>query len=123
MIRISELRHKDVIDGADGKRLGYIRDVDINVNDGKINALIIPGENKLGLFFAKSGYEDLVIPWSKIKKVGIDVILVETDKSMPVNGKKAKNSFFFSDLAEKDDETEIKLPAKTFVNPLYEDPQ
>ncbi|MCR4962251.1 MAG: YlmC/YmxH family sporulation protein [Firmicutes bacterium] len=120
MIRISDLRHKDVINSGDGKRLGCIRDVDINAEEGFINALIIPGEGRLG-FFGKSNYEDVIIPWSRIKKVGIDVILVEKDTSMPVDQKKNKNGFFFSGYGENDrHEQDSALPA-AFANPLYGD--
>ena len=38
-MRISELRMKDVIEAEDGRRLGYINDMDIDPDAGRIDAL------------------------------------------------------------------------------------
>lgn len=75
MIKISELRMREVVNVVDGRRLGPIKDIDIDLEAGRIAALILPGQGRfLGLF----GKEDeLVVPWDKIKKIGLDIILVE----------------------------------------------
>lgn len=75
MIKISDLRMREVVNVVDGRRLGLIRDIDIDLEAGRIAALILPGQGRfLGLF----GREDeLVVPWDKIKKIGLDIILVE----------------------------------------------
>ncbi|CCO08739.1 YlmC/YmxH family sporulation protein [Desulforamulus hydrothermalis] len=75
MIKISDLRIREVVNIVDGRRLGMIKDIDIDLEAGRIAALILPGQGRfLGLF----GREDeLVVPWDKIKKIGIDTILVE----------------------------------------------
>jgi len=74
MVRISDFQMKDVINVADGKKLGNVTDIDINLNTGKIQAVVIGGMGKvLGLFGRE---EDTVIPWSNILKIGQDVILV-----------------------------------------------
>ncbi|HHY30252.1 MAG TPA: YlmC/YmxH family sporulation protein [Syntrophaceticus sp.] len=39
---MSELRLHDVINVIDGKRLGMIRDIDIDVETGRVKSLIIP---------------------------------------------------------------------------------
>ncbi|WP_318504886.1 YlmC/YmxH family sporulation protein [Bacillus sp. T3] len=74
MVKISEFQIKDVVNVFDGKRLGHIADIDINLNTGKIDAVVIGGAGKvLGLF----GRDDeIVIPWKNIIKIGQDVILV-----------------------------------------------
>lgn len=73
---ISDLKMKEVINTADGKRLGTITDIEIDVDSGKLTAIVVPGAGKfLGLFGRN---EDIVIPWDKINKIGFDVILVET---------------------------------------------
>ena len=74
MIRISEFQMKDVINVANGKKLGNVGDIDINVQTGKINAVIIGGTGKVLGFFGRD--EDLIIPWKNILKIGEDVILV-----------------------------------------------
>lgn len=77
MIRISEFQMKDVVNVSDGKRLGNIGDIDIDIDTGKIRAVIISKQARmLGLF----GKEvELVIPWEEIMKIGEDVILVKVD--------------------------------------------
>ncbi|MDN5376109.1 MAG: hypothetical protein PWQ39_1149 [Thermacetogenium sp.] len=75
MIKISELRLHDVINITDGKRLGMIKDIDIDVETGRIKAFILPGATKLFSFLSKS--EEIVVPWEKIVRIGVDVILVE----------------------------------------------
>jgi YlmC/YmxH family sporulation protein len=73
MIRISDFQMKDVVNVADGKKLGNIGDIDIDLNTGKIEAVIINSSRMLG-FFGKD--DDVVIPWTNIVKIGADVILV-----------------------------------------------
>ncbi|HHY41115.1 MAG TPA: YlmC/YmxH family sporulation protein [Syntrophaceticus sp.] len=75
MIKISELRLHDVINVIDGRRLGMIRDIDIDVETGRVRSIILPGNNRVFNFFVKN--EEVVIPWEKIVKIGVDVILVE----------------------------------------------
>ena len=76
MLKTSDLKVKEVINIIDGKRLGAITDIEIDVESGKLTSIIVPGNSKfLGLFGRN---EDVVIPWEKISKIGFDVILVET---------------------------------------------
>ena len=82
MMRISELRHKDVIDEDNGKRLGYINDIEINVERGSVEAIILPGENRLFSLFSKG--EETVLSWAQIKKIGVDVILIKKDRNEPI---------------------------------------
>ena len=74
MVRISEFQIKDVVNVADGKKLGNISDIEINLISGKIDAIVISGTGKLLGFFGKD--EDVIIPWKNIIKIGEDVILV-----------------------------------------------
>ncbi|MCQ6274014.1 YlmC/YmxH family sporulation protein [Bacillus sp. V3B] len=74
MVRISEFQLKDVVNVSDGKKLGNIGDIEINVLTGKIDAIIISGSGKILGFFGKD--EDIIIPWTNILKIGEDVILV-----------------------------------------------
>ncbi len=77
MSRASDFRQKEVVNLNDGKRLGFVYDVEINMESGSVEAIIVPGTGKiLGLFGHDSDY---VIPWSSIKRVGEDIILVNMD--------------------------------------------
>lgn len=70
-----DFKHKEVINISDGKRLGFVQDVTADFKTGTINEIIVPGNTKiLNLFSSK---EELTIPWSAIKTIGEDVILVE----------------------------------------------
>lgn len=75
MFKASELRQKEIINISDGKRLGFANDIEINMETGHIEAIIIPGENRFFSIFSKEG--DIVLPWQNIKKIGIDVILID----------------------------------------------
>ena len=79
MVKISEFQIKDVVNVSEGKRLGTIADIDINLNTGKIEAIVVSGAGKmLGLFNKE---QEVVIPWKNIVKIGSDVILVRYQTS------------------------------------------
>ena len=71
---LSELQNKDIVSIKDGKKIGNIVDISIN-NEGYINGLIIQ-KVKFSLF---RGTNDEEIKWNQIKKIGEDVILVDTN--------------------------------------------
>lgn len=75
MIKTSELKQKEVINISDGRRLGLVGDVEINMETGNLEAIVIPAGGKFLGFFSKEN--DIVIGWNNIRKIGIDVILVE----------------------------------------------
>ncbi|WMJ82119.1 YlmC/YmxH family sporulation protein [Clostridium sp. MB40-C1] len=69
---IGNLKLMEVIDINTGSKIGYIRDLKIDCNDHKVISMIIPAE-KIS-WFGKNDY--IEIPWDKIVKIGVDVILV-----------------------------------------------
>jgi len=76
MVKISELKQREVININDGRRLGIVYDVEIDMEKGKIDAIVIPGTGRvLGLFSKES---DIVVNWENIKKIGADVILIDS---------------------------------------------
>ncbi|NLW45894.1 MAG: YlmC/YmxH family sporulation protein [Firmicutes bacterium] len=88
MTKTSELREREVVNILDGKRLGLASDLEIEAETGRIKAIIVPGPGKFLWLFGKN--EEFVIPWERIKKIGVDVILVDTpnyveDETIVVN--------------------------------------
>lgn len=75
LTRISEFQVKDIVNIADGKKLGNMTDLEINTVTGKIEAIIVSNTTRWRGVFSKD--QEIVIPWHKIKKIGADVILVE----------------------------------------------
>lgn len=76
MLKSSDLKMKEVINVIDGKRMGNITDIEIDVESGRLTAIVVPGLGRFLGIFGRN--EDVVIPWDKINKIGMDVILVET---------------------------------------------
>lgn len=76
MLKTSDLKMKEVVNVLDGKRLGTITDIELDIESGRLTAIVVPGPGRfLGLFGRN---EDIVIPWDKISKIGVDCILVES---------------------------------------------
>ena len=74
-LKFSELRCKEVICVADGRRLGFVSDVQLQIPEGIIKCIIVPGPCRfLGLFGRR---DDYVIPWCSIQRIGPDIILVD----------------------------------------------
>lgn len=76
-IRVCDLRCREVINLADGLRLGYIGDVEIDSGGGRVTALVIEG--RLRFFGLLGREEDYIIPWESIERVGEDIILVRVE--------------------------------------------
>ena len=74
-MRLSELGGKEIVDINRAERLGVLGQTDLEFNDnGQITALIIPSVKWFGLM--KRGNE-LRVPWSQIKKVGADMLIID----------------------------------------------
>jgi len=79
MARMYDLRQKEVINTTDGARYGFVSDLEIDVADGKILSVIVPGPGRvLGVFGRDQEYR---IPWSVITMIGEDIVLVECETS------------------------------------------
>lgn len=70
-----DFRQKEVIDITNGKIVGFVVDVDAEFNAGSIKNIIVAQTS--GLLRGIGGKNNITIPWSSIKLIGEDVILVE----------------------------------------------
>ena len=74
----SEIKRKDVVNICDGRKLG--RPIDLVLNDSAcVQALVVPGGAGGWFGFLKQDREGFVIDWSRVRRIGDDVILVELD--------------------------------------------
>lgn len=74
MANSSDIRQKEVINVANGRRLGTIVDMNFS-SDGRISSIAVPGPFSV-LNLLRSNRAEIVIPWESIVKIGEDVILV-----------------------------------------------
>lgn len=74
--RINDFKYKDVVDAADGCRLGYVGDVELDTADARLTAIVIRG--RLRLFGLLGREEDRIFPWESVRRFGEDIILVES---------------------------------------------
>ena len=73
--KFTDLHCKEVICISDGRRLGFIEDVIIQLPQGEVSAIVVPGRCRLGGFGPPR--DDFVIPWDCIRKMGPDIVLVD----------------------------------------------
>jgi len=70
---LSELQNKDIINVKDGKKVGNLVDIAINL-EGKVQSIIVEQTKGMRVFTSK---DDIEISWQQIEKIGEDVILVK----------------------------------------------
>lgn len=73
---INDLRDKEVINLSDGARLGSIGDALLDLSTGRLTAVLMPGNYKLLGFLGRE--DDRIIKWEDIKKIGDDVIIIDS---------------------------------------------
>jgi len=78
VISAVNIRDREAINIRDGRRLGVISDIEIDLEEGKIVSVIIPGGGKFFGFFGRES--EIVIPWESITKIGVDVVLVDIEE-------------------------------------------
>lgn len=77
-MRLSEIANKEIIDYEKGERLGVLGQTDVLFNEqtGEIHAFIVP-ISKWYQFNRKD--KDVTVYWQQIKKIGQDMIIIETE--------------------------------------------
>ena len=69
-----ELRTKQVVNVIDGKVLGRICDIIFSRGGARVLGFVVPGDCGFHIFKRKG---DMFVPFERIVRIGIDVILVE----------------------------------------------
>ena len=73
--RFRDLRRKEVININDGSRLGPVGDVDLQLPEGQVAAIVVYGPARFFGFFGPR--EEFYIPWDCIQRIGDDIILID----------------------------------------------
>ena len=73
--KFTGLQCREVICISNGQRLGFITDVLIELPEGKVCAIVVPGPSRL---MGLAGHrDDFIIPWGCIQRIGPDIVLVD----------------------------------------------
>ena len=78
--RIDELKNKQVVCVKDGCVLGLVSDIELDTHSGTLTAILIFGRYKAFGLLGKE--DDIVIPWSDIKVIGAETVLVNTEPTL-----------------------------------------
>lgn len=89
--RIDELKNKQVVCVNDGCVLGYISDVELDTEKGKLTSIVIFGRLRFFGLFGRE--EDIVIPYDEIKVIGAETVLVSTTVNLSLRDKRSKQRF------------------------------
>lgn len=73
--RIAELKDRQVVCVGDGAILGYVSDIELDTENGKLSSIVIYGKQKAFGIFGRE--DDIVIPWENIEIIGDETILVK----------------------------------------------
>ena len=85
--RLAQLRYKEVVSVSDGSRFGFVGDMEVDLDTGRVTALVVPG--RLRLLGLLGREEDRYIPWDAVRRFGQDIILVE-DRPQPRLGERRR---------------------------------
>lgn len=74
-ISTQDIKQKEVINIYDGCSLGFVEELEVDLEKGTIEGLVVPVQRSAFSLFNRN--ETRVIRWKDIKRIGDDVILVE----------------------------------------------
>jgi YlmC/YmxH family sporulation protein len=81
--RLADFRYREVINIRTGYRLGFVCDALFNIDTGQLVSLVVPGPSKFFGLFGRG--EDYIIPWECVKRVGDDIILIDSPEDSRAN--------------------------------------
>lgn len=87
--RITKLRDMEIIDIRSGSRYGYVGDLEIDLETGKVRALVVPG--RLRLLGLLGREKERVFSWDSVRRFGEDIILVEGTEEQALEKPRKKN--------------------------------
>ncbi len=74
MLKNFDLRQKRVIDVDTAEEIGFIRDMDIDFDTGKIRSVTIP---KKGIFSSFSKENNITVPWERVVAIGSEFVIIK----------------------------------------------
>lgn len=79
-----DLRQKKVIDVDTAEQIGYIRDMEIDVNSGKILSVTIPKNSFSWIFH---DFKGITVSWDEVLAIGSEYVLVKFKKNKKIEDK------------------------------------
>ena len=95
--KITDLRNKEIINIANGMKMGGICDIEIDTQTGELVSIIVYGRQKAPGLLGRE--EDIVIPWKSIKVIGDDTIIVDC-KNQEQRSPTRKRGYFESNFKQ-----------------------
>ena len=78
MLQNFDLRQKKVIDVDTAEVIGFIRDMDIDFDTGKIRSVTIPQSGFWGLVLKG---KTITVPWERVVAIGSEFVIVKQEKN------------------------------------------
>lgn len=80
-MRLSDLGDKEIVNLANGSRYGQLANAELLFDEqqGYIRAILVPEERGRMNFFGNRDF--LQLPWNSIRKIGEDIIIIESPDS------------------------------------------
>ena len=77
-MRLSELSGKEIVDINKAERLGVLGQTDLEINEqnGQIEAMLIPSLKWFGM---KRHGGEIRVEWKQIKKIGNDMMIIDME--------------------------------------------
>lgn len=75
LISTQDIRDKEVINIYDGRSMGFVDDMEIDLLRGTVEGIVVPAMRRMFSFFGRD--EDIIIRWKDVKRIGADVVLVD----------------------------------------------
>ena len=69
---LNNLSEKEVINLKDCRRIGYITDVNIDIECGNVVSFVVSSYN-----FCRFKCDEFIVNWDCVKKIGDDIIFVD----------------------------------------------
>ena len=68
-----------MIDVKTAETVGFIRDIDIDVETGKIRSVTIPQK---GIFGAFLNGKDITVPWESVVAIGSEFVIIKQEENI-----------------------------------------